>query len=462
MKKQKLYDAITNISDKIVTDAKKYKFKKRFALWVPAVACLVAVVMVLPMFFGKDNTVNTNKTPTVSESPVTDLTELKSGFNQVALAAPTPVDVIEISGLLSDDLNEYIYKSSEALLSDSDDNVIYSPVASYLNLSMLSECAYGDSRKQILDAFGGADVESNRNQASRVLYSLDSSDVASSLWLPGNYRYSEDTLKILSESYCTSVYEGDYASEQMVSALKDWMNEKTDSKVSALVDDFKLSDTSQMILVNTIKSQSRWMYEFKEYATKNAVFKSADGEVTVPFLNKSNYDISYRKCDNFLAFELRYYNGGKMVFMLPDEGVSVSQMIKTEEYAEAITDSVFCTNNGTFDLSLPKFSVTSNVNLVDMAKSLGITDIFDNDLANLSALSSDLDNTSIYNFSQMINITVDEGGVEASGINIGEGGTYGDNSSVTQKIIVDRPFTFMVYSMYGTPVFSGVINNPSK
>ena len=97
-----------------------------------------------------------------------------------------------------------------------------------------------------------------------------------------------------------------------------------------------------------------------------------------------------------------------------------------------------------------------------MAKSLGITDIFDNDLANLSALSSDLDNTSIYNFSQMINITVDEGGVEASGINIGEGGTYGDNSSVTQKIIVDRPFTFMVYSMYGTPVFSGVINNPSK
>ena len=463
MKKQKLYDAITNISEKTVTDAKKYKFKKRTAIWVSAVACLVAVVMVLPMFLGGENVTRPISKPV---APVTNVTELKSGFNAVALASPTPVGGTELLGTTPDNLKNYISKSAKALFSDTDKNVIYSPAAAYFNLAMLSECAYGNSREQILDAFGGIDLEQSRAQAGRMLFTLgylEQKDMpSSSLWIPDNHRYREDVLKILSETYCTSVYEGDYASDEMMSALKDWMNDKTSGKVSELVDSFKLNEDSDMLLVNTINSQSRWLYEFNEYETKNKSFNSPDGKVSVPFLNDSDRFVRYRRCDNFLVFELQYYYGGKMVFMLPDEDVSVSQMMESEEFSQAMTDSTFCMTNGTFDLSLPKFSITSDVDLADMARSLGITDIFDRSTANLTSLSPDLKDSYICRFSQMVNITVDEGGVEASSINIGESGSYSEGPSETNEIVLDRPFTFVVYGTYGTPLFSGVVNNPAK
>ena len=89
----------------------------------------------------------------------------------------------------SDTLWDFYGDSTRTFLSGAQENRAYSPLSLYMALSMLAECASGESRGQILELMNAPDIETLRTQAGQVWNANYCDDgtltslLANSIWL---------------------------------------------------------------------------------------------------------------------------------------------------------------------------------------------------------------------------------------------------------------------------------------
>ncbi len=378
------------------------------------------------------------------------------GFRAVAVA-----DGIDMSNFTNtvgvpEELRPYYSKTTEYMLANDNDNVVFSPVGAYTVLAMLAECLKGESRQQILDAFSGIGPADSRKLATSLIYtSADGAHMAQSMWLADNYRYNKDVLTHLTDSYNTSVYEGAYGSPEMVDAVKAWMKDNTLGSLDQMIDNFEFSENSEMLILNALSFKDEWQEPFEPQKTKTAPFYTKDGEQSVEFMNTKR-ELEYKETENFTCVSIPLKKGGRMTFMLPARDKTLSEVLSDEYARQALRYMPFCEDEGMCNLSIPKFDITQNNDLIGMIKSLGIEKIFED--PDFSAFSKDLEGTFVKNFSQLINVSIDEQGVEASSVTILEG-AWKEDSDFVKDIVFDRPFAFSIFNASGTPIFMGSVNS---
>lgn len=151
-----------------------------------------------------------------------------------------------------------------------------------------------------------------------------------------------------------------------------------------------------------------------------------------------------------------------MWLILPDEGVSTSSLFNDREAMGFITGKTQKTLNAKdysayMWLFLPKFDITSRVDMRDNMESLGVTDVFNTKKADFSFLTSS--KIIVSDLVQSARISIDESGCEAASASTG---TIPDAStSQTFGFTLDRPFIFVVTSDSGLPLFVGTVNRPN-
>ena len=109
------------------------------------------------------------------------------------------------------------------------------------------------------------------------------------------------------------------------------------------------------------------------------------------------------------------------------------------------------------NLSVPKFDVSSTVNLKDGLGKMGVNKVFDMESSDFTEITSDSP-VYISAVNQSARVEIDEKGVKAA--------TYieipGCGSAMPPEEIIDfvlnRPFIFMI-SKGNLPLFTGVVNN---
>lgn len=116
-------------------------------------------------------------------------------------------------------------------------------------------------------------------------------------------------------------------------------------------------------------------------------------------------------------------------------------------------------------MSIPKFDVSSGLELTSILKALGVTDIFDPETADFSPMlpESELSELMPYlsDASSSLRVTVDEKGCEAAAyIKIMIGAMASEPSDETVDFVVDRPFIFALTGHDGLPLFIGIVNHP--
>lgn len=363
------------------------------------------------------------------------------------------------------------------------DNRIYSPLNAYLALSMLAEITGGDSRGQILDLLGEESVEALRDQAGdlwRANYrsGVTTSLLANSLWLRDGMTYSEKTLGILAKDYYASSFSGKMGSGGYNRALRDWINQQTHNLLKEQAGGLELNPDTVMALVSTLYFKGEWQDPFEGAFTQPYAFHAPGREVEADFMHQSFRD-SFYWGDNFTAMALRYKLEGKLWLILPDEGVTVDELLDSGE----AMDFLFAPKADRYDsrgslvkegwtgqketeihLSLPRFDVSSDLSLMEGLKELGVTDVFDWTVSNFEPLGASTDKPLyVYKVQHAARVTVGEKGTEAAAyteIDIGPGAEppLGDEVYFT----LDRPFLFAVTLDSGLPLFVGVVNNPMK
>lgn len=372
--------------------------------------------------------------------------------------------------------------SAQYLAGAGEENRVYSPVNVYMALAMLAETAGGDSREQILDLLEADSIEALRQRANalwRDNYRDDgvvTSLMANSLWLRDGMSYSQPTLDILAEDYYASAFSGAMGSEEYNQALRDWLNAQTNGLLQEQAQGLEMNAETVLALASTIYFRAAWDDEFRKERTETDTFHAPSGDVDADFMHKA-LESNFYWGDNFTAVQLYFQRGGSMWFVLPDEGYSVDGLLESGEAMDFLLapkydrydDKGNVTQEGwtgqkflNINLSMPRFDVSSDLDLIDGLKELGVTDIFDPAVSDFDPLgASTTDPLYVSAAQHAARVKVDEEGCEAAAYTViimDAGAAMPPDDEV--DFTLDRPFLFAVTGDSGLPLFTGVVNQP--
>ncbi len=364
----------------------------------------------------------------------------------------------------SDTLWDFYGDSTRTFLSGAQENRAYSPLSLYMALSMLAECASGESRGQILELMNAPDIETLRTQAGQVWNANYCDDgtltslLANSIWLSDDLQTDRGTINTLAGSYYASTHAGKFGTDEMTAAIRDWLSRQTGGMLKDAVDSVAPPEETLMALYSTVYFKGRWDDEFNKNLTDSRTFHAPSGDVETDFMNQS-FERYYYWGDDFSAVRQGFVNGGDMWLILPDEDRSVDDVLDSGNYLRPLTEGDGYENSRYMrvNLSVPKFDATSTIDLRDGLQALGVTDIF-SDSADFSALSPS-GGLYVDSAKQSARVTIDEEGCTAAAFTeillCGSAAPAEDIQEI--DFVLDRPFLFVVTGYDGQPLFTGTI-----
>lgn len=475
--KDKLTEALDHISDKHITEAANAKNRRRYQIpaMIAAILALVLVISVLiqPFMPGTPGNVTLSNQFLVAEPQYPEMT-------------PYPADYTDDDGYLNwqadqlalhrqpegyaDGLDSYFATITETLLTDTaGENAACSPVNIYMALAMLAESTDNASRQQILDLLGADSIKDLRTQAEQVWKAhynddgITTSILANSLWLEDGYIYNKETVDRLADSYYASVFQGDLGSEEMNQALRDWINSQTGNLLQEQTKDLKLDVQSVLALASTLHYQVQWLESFQEKANTEALFHGTVEDTTETFMNQTFIYNPYYWSDNFGAISLSLEDNSRMWLILPDEGVTPEDLLSSgEAMAFLQQDANEYENQKSLmvHLSVPKFDISSNLEISQQLQALGITEIFTPGTADFTPIIPENDGGYVSQVKHATRVAIDEEGVTAAAFTVIMRAGAGRPPSDEIDFILDRPFLFVIESADGLPLFAGVVNQP--
>lgn len=510
----KLHEAMNEISDTHLQEVETYR-KRPFPYWIAAAAAMLALVILLGAVFGggsseplldhshPNSTCSCRPTPswaptqpTTIPQPTTSPSE-PEGSVVPAFWAATPTYPTAVPYPLREDYADYsayraamdtwsayqqkqynqpegyadsltkFFASSMAQFLRSDGNATYSPLNVYMAMAMLAETTGGNSRQQILHLFGVNSIEELRTQAGHVWNAHYSNDgkttltMANSLWLDQHFPFHQSAADHLAQYYYASTFHGDLGTDAVNRLLQNWLNKNTGGLLKEQAGNIELPENTIFALASTIYFSANWSEEFFPSATYDDTFHTPLRPVQTPFMHRTSRDIYYRGA-NFGAISLRLDGSNRMWLILPDEGYTPEDILQSDEYLHLTMDPGSWSNRKTYEvhLSLPKFDVVQQQDLIQGMQKLGITDIFSKETSDFSPLTSS-DELFVSMINHAARVTIDETGCTAAAFTVIAGETAGTPDQVeTLYFNLNRPFLFIVSSRDNLPLFAGIVKQP--
>lgn len=345
-------------------------------------------------------------------------------------------------------------------------NVLVSPLSVLSALTMTANGAQGDTLAQMEKALGLPVGQLNeylsaygRNLPSGEKYLFHQ---ANSLWLKERaVEVEKDFLQKNADYFGAGIFQEPFDSAT-VEKVNGWVKEHTHGMIPQMLGE--LSPQAVMILVNALAFEGEWAHIYEEQDIREGSFTLADGSAKpVDMMFSSEY--GYIKDGEAVGF-LKYYTDAKYAFaaLLPGEGQSLADYAATltgqhlrQLLAEPEEREVWA--------NLPKFETEYSVSLSDTLRALGMTDAFDPDKADFSAMGQAADGWPLYigDVLHKTYISVFEQGTKAgaaTAVVMEAGAAMTDEPA---RVILDRPFLYMIVDTETcTPVFLGAMEDPGE
>ena len=336
---------------------------------------------------------------------------------------------------------------------------VYSPISLYAALAMLTEMTDGDTKQQVMDLLGAADSETLRRTVRDLWMSVYLDDgrsvcrLANGAFLRENAEVKQAAVDALSDWYYASTYRVPMGTAEADKAIAGWLNQNTGGLLSEETGNIRTDGNDLLRLYNTIYYKSGWQDAFKSSQTKQDTFTAANGaKQKTEFMHRTESG-SYQKGEGYTAAP-RSLNYGRMVFVLPDEGVTPESLLQRQGFLAELTGDY---NAAELVWSVPKFDVKSSTELNEVLQGLGVTEAFDMTKADFAPLT---DNGAFLSSAmQAARVKIDEEGVEAAAYTEL---VCADSAMMevppTVEMELDRPFLFVIFDNNNVPLFVGTVN----
>ena len=380
----------------------------------------------------------------------------------------------EISPNFSNVVNQFA-RDSAVLLSESfKDNACYSPLSMYYALALTSCGAGGKTKEEFQNILYAEDgwVANECGKYYRQHYHEDETGtfrLENSLWLDGNFAFGDKFISYAEDDFYSSLFQVDFSDPDLGNEMTKWVSDQTDGLLSPT---FTFQDHQMLYLLNTILFEAEWNHRFFPENNTQGEFRKADGTtVTTEFMNQGYApDGGYYKGDGFVSASLLLKSGDRMVFVLPDPGVSTEELISDPDLFDEmfLSEPKFEDRSALVSWSIPKFDFTCGYDMHDTLVGLGLHRAFDQVLADFS----DMGKLEMYlsETSQDVRISVNENGVTAAAYTeMAFDETAIAYTNNTLDMVLDRPFLFAILSKDQTTedtnsetlLFVGVCGDPT-
>ena len=376
------------------------------------------------------------------------------------------VEYLDRESEIIEALDTFSVSSFAQIASDNaEENTCYSPVSLFYALSMAAYGANGNTRDELFQALSIDDdpelIEQYRS-LYLMMYTQEMADqkLANSIWVSNeDLGFNKDYLTLMQDKMFAEVYGVDFGTDKANAAMSAWVADHTQNVVSP---ELTSDERWAMALMNTVFFKGSWSEEFDASLTHSADFTLQDGSVvTTDFMvldSGEEHDVI--TTDDFCATSLYFSNGAMMRLVLPQDGVSVSDIINDGDMLhEALYGEA--TSQATLTCTMPRVDFGQSHDLIDAARALGVHDAFDNS-ADFSLMIDAP--TSISSIQQDTHLTVDEQGVMGAAFSVVEMMVM---SAMPDEIpdehidfTLDKPYIYAVISPEGATLFVGAIYNP--
>lgn len=360
---------------------------------------------------------------------------------------------------LSNELTGAFFASSE------DPNQAFSPLSLWYALGVLREGANGETLAELnrmMKLPQGFDSSKTIPDLSKSLNFMTKKDgvesglrVTNGIFLDQKYRDKilDDYLKKSTDIWGTDVAAVDFTKEtETKEIIRDWVKDKTNGFIPNYEPSFQTDGSNVLNIYNALYLKDAWVNSFNR--TTDVPFKTAQGEVKIPFFGATTFSKSYYTSPEAEAVSLSGETGLNVWFILPKEGSDPASALPH------LKDILASENPQTVEFKAPVLSFESpKVSIKDLLVAKGYGTIFGT--GDFSKLLKDQE-VQVGNISQKTKLEMDEKGFEAAAVTeISAEATAVPDPKAPPKFIVNRPFLYVI-EYQGLPLLIGRVTDPSK
>ena len=387
--------------------------------------------------------------------------QCSSGITNPVVRELTPLEKQLVSS--SSEFGFNLFKKINKV--EAQNNIFISPLSVSMALGMALNGASGttyDAMKSTLEFSSLTKQQINETYQS-LIGLLTKSDpkvtfnIANSIWYKNTFKFKKEFIDVNKKYFNAEVESLDFTNNNSVNIINNWVNEKTNGKISKIVE--KIPQNTIMYLINAIYFKGTWKYEFNKKSTQQDIFNDINGnQITCNMMAQKNKFLYYSNSD-LQIIDLPYGNENfSMVVILPVWGKNVNEVI---EQLDKNTWNNYLSNlkkeEGT--IQLPKFKLENKYLLNKVLKQLGMEIAFDKGKADFTIMNK---SGGIY-IDEVLHKTfvqVDEEGTEATAVtSVSFGVTSAGGNGFLMR--VDRPFVFIIKEKNSNSIlFMGKVIKP--
>ncbi len=397
-----------------------------------------------------------------------------------------------------------LYQSVKEIKSDKE-NVLVSPLSAMAALTMTLNGAEGQTKQEMIDALKLLDSDYN-NSLSELLKNLqkkssnsanvkegseETLSVANAIWsnkdiFDLNSDFVNTTNGFFNFSTQASLVRNEVFGTTALSNINSWVYENTNGMIPFILEELKKDDVA--VLLNALYFQAQWLNTFVKTSTQLS-FESISGEVVEVDAINSSSNVKYAEDDQVQAISIPFRTGTSqhtdhngvlkdgsatgvsdivLDIILPKDGVNIADVSSHYLNASHFDELTASMKSQMTITTLPVFEFDFESSLVQSLKALGMSEAFNEVLADFSKMGRTNDNSNVFisEVLQKTAIELDEKGLKAAAVTavvMTRTTSVGINPLEIKVFKADRPFVFTLRdTKSNTILFTGQLGNPAK
>lgn len=321
------------------------------------------------------------------------------------------------------------------------DNLLVSPLGLCYALNMLNAGADGATQRQI-SHFLGRNILADRLCRTMLLADAATKD--------GQAKAQNDKVTTLIVNNRVDVGRG----IDLLPAFEERM------KVCYFAAIEEGKEAQKIILSNTLRFDGVWKEAFDSSQTQVSLFTTAEGKQQKVPLMSGRFKLDYAETNDYQLVKIPYNGGFNLYVLLPKTGEkleSIVSKLNMTTWQQALKQMQMA------DVSLwfPRLSTAKKNDMISVLKNLGVRDVFDMQLANLSKMT--LGQAYVSGVKQEVQIDFNEQRTEAEAKTTMEVAVLCATEEPKKKEIqrkfvrCDHPFLYVVTNRFGAICFIGEV-----
>ena len=379
-------------------------------------------------------------------------------------------DAVNPYGNLTDDkvelnqrINDFSYRLlmsisqyEDIAVDDTKGNCAISPISLAMNLGMVANSADSEVRDRITTTFGVSNVDLLNSVCADVKKELETefirgknTIIANSIWYDNSFKLIEGYADMMIDAYDAQIYETDMQMPATVDAINNWCAENTENVIPRIID--VVDPETLAMFINAFYFKAMWSNQFLVENTCQEEFRGENGNSLVNMMH-TTINTNHYIDDEYEVVKLGFqaYNI-EMAILKPMTDITTALSELNAEKCQLLLGSHPIAEVA---LSMPRFGVESDIDLVGVLNSMGIK---------LSGTLENMLEGNGYGYflpKQKTSILLDEKGVTAAALTYEEWSSGMPQEHPKVTMTVDSPFIYFIRNYRtGIVLMAGWVRN---